>query len=217
MTVSEGSASSMQKEVDKAADFGLFPSIELEFLGDSPVAISVAPTSGELDSNFCNALTFILDKLLGDSANGSKVLFRAVRLANLERTLTTGCDVVPSDSPIFASEFVGKAFEYGGGNKAVLAYDATLLKKTFLRVKKTELRDDLLLQYPHVVELDEEWLHLSRLLGTGRFGESYEEDYAYWIPSDPLEALRVVFLVGTDLNELRSAFAAAIDKRSLLP
>lgn len=96
--------------------------------------------------------------------------------------------------------------EYGD---VVMAFDPHKLDKTFRRVPKSENPDTLLrlkLEYPTMLEVDDD-LWFSRLPpGNGRTGTTYESFYTYFIPGEPREALLLLFLIGDDADALRAEF-----------
>lgn len=125
-------------------------------------------------------------------------VFRAVAIERLPVVLKTGVDVEPPDAVLFA-DFFDKAWEYGGWPKLILAFDPKRILKS-CRVVPNDLPPEemaaLCGQFPTVIRDDEaSTLWLSRLRPDDpRAGSAYEAAYAYWIPGDPMEALRCVLI-----------------------
>jgi hypothetical protein len=196
----------LQAEVDAMAGEGLFTPIEVEVLAAAPITILITPRSGENNNDLSSALNFIANKLFRSSDSARSFLFRGVKLTRLSQIMSTGCDVIPSTAPIYASPYPWKALEYGN---VVMVFDSTKLDKTFRKVSKSEspatlsrLREE----YPYVKE-DGDWLWFSTVPpGDGRMGTIYESYYTFFIPGDPREALLLLFLVGNDRNALRAEF-----------
>ena len=61
------------------------------------------------------------------------VTCRGVVLDRPGAILENGCDVSPTDSPIFA-DFIDKAIEYGGPAQIVQVFDIEKLKRSFAEV-----------------------------------------------------------------------------------
>lgn len=200
---------SLQTEIDSGAEFGLFPAIELELLSDAPVTFLVSSRNRE-NADLSAALEFIVNKIYPEFDHAPTALFRSVELPRLGQIIQSGCDVVPTSAPLFASTFASKAWEYGGPDKVVMAFDPARLQATFKKVRKSEspaLLDQLRIEYPSAKEMDQDWLWFSKLPpGDGRMGTAYETKYSYFIPGNPREALLMVFLVGNDRELLYTEF-----------
>ncbi|MCF7787149.1 MAG: hypothetical protein K9N47_13565 [Prosthecobacter sp.] len=196
----------LQKEVDAAAAFGLFPPIEVEVLADAPSAILVSPKAGEGNSDLSNALDFIAKRLLPRHDDARNFLFRGVELTRLGQVIDFGCDVTPTTAPIYASEYAKKALEYGS---LVMVFDSAKLDKTFRKVPKSESAEKLSrlkAEYPTAIEEAEHWWFSLLPAGNGRTGTFYESYFTFFIPGDPREALLMLFLIGNDRNALRAEF-----------
>ena len=197
----------LQREVDAAAEYGLFPPIELESLADSPITILISPRLNENGQDLSSALEFIASKLIPRCDSTRNLLFRAVELTRLGQVTNFGCDVAPSTAPIYASESAKKALEYGN---VVMVFDPARLDKTFAKVLKSECPATLRRlskEYPSVKVIEEDWLWFSKLPpGDGRIGTGYEMDYSFFIPGNPHEALLMIFLIGNDRDMLRAEF-----------
>jgi hypothetical protein len=141
--------------------------------------------------------------------------YRGVGLDRLATVLTTGIDVEPSDSVIFA-DFIDKAWEYGGFPKVILALDPGRLERTFREIPADTPQDELDAvreRFPNVLtSADGETLWCSRMsIEDPRIASPYEWAYAWWIPGDPFEALRAVLLFASedDTAQILSALSAA--------
>lgn len=201
-------ADNLQKEVNAAADFRIFPSIDVEVLATIPITLLISPRAQDTSRDQLNsALEFIAEKLLQRSLEAEAVLFRGVEQSRMEQVTGSGCDVVPSCAPFFASEDANKALEYG---ELVMVFDPKELDKTFRKVLKSESPETLArlrVEYPSEMEMDEDWLWFSKFpQGDGRIGTLYESDYAFCIPGDPHKALLMFFLIGKDRNALRAEY-----------
>jgi hypothetical protein len=197
----------LQRQVDAAAEYGLFSPIEVEALATAPFTISVSLRAGGNPNHLDPALGFIARKLVPIKAAPQDFLFRGVPLNRLGHVISNGCDVAPSTAPLFASDSAKKALEYGC---VVLVFDPAKLEKTFKKVRKSEsfstlhqLRED----YASEMEFENDWLWFSKLPpGDGRIGSLYEIEYSFFIPGNPHDALQMIFLIGEDPNALRAEF-----------
>lgn len=199
-------AGDLQSKVNSAAEFGLFPPVEVEVLATDPVTIMVSPKAGGNRSYADDALAFIARGFIPQWTGGQPFLFRGVEMSRLSQIISTGCDVVPSTSPIHATPYPSKALEYGN---VVMAFDAARLDKTFRRVPKSvslDMLNRLREEYSTMLEVDGD-LWFSRLPPDDvRIGTIYESYYTFFIPGDPREALLVLFLIGDDRDALRAEF-----------
>ena len=200
----------LQSRVDGAAAYGIGQPAYLEVLADAPYTILVSPHRPANYSDLGATLQFIAGEVLQRSADAPEVLFRSVELSRLHQVIHTGCDVVPSNAPLFASQCASKALEYGGPEKVVMVFDPARLEKTFKKVRKSEppeFLDQLRADYPSAMELNQEWIWLSKLPpGDGRIGTAYETECSFFIPGKPHEALLMLFLTGNDRNMLQTEF-----------
>lgn len=207
----------LQRQLDQAAGYFGFPSVQLEVLAEDPFTILVSTPGQNGVSALDHCLSFLAGKALRRGEDDLHLLFRCVALTRLGRIIRTGCDVVPSNAPIYAA-CSGKALEYGGFNKVLQVFDPTKLEKTFTKVHKSEAPDvlePLYQSHPSVKVMDGDWLWFSKLPpGDFRIGTAYEIEYSFYIPGDPLEALLMIFLVGGDTEELRVEFLKQLLKRN---
>lgn len=131
------------------------------------------------------------------------VKYRGVSLERMWQVLTTGVDVEPTDAPIFCSDDIHKAFEYGGapssGNPrgCVFGLRSTALQRSYTSVRRDRSPDEIDRVreiYPYETESnDDEYIRLSRISGLGR-NLSYEGAYGYWVPGDAMEAIVALFV-----------------------
>lgn len=133
----------------------------------------------------------------------SSCYYRAVSADRLPAVLENGIDVEPTDSVIYADKAFGKAWEYGGFPKMVLALNPDELEPTYREVPTDTPADEIAeirKDYPTVLtSSDGEWLWCSRLdEDDGGTAKSYERLYARWIPGNPFDALRSVFVFGNE-------------------
>ncbi len=124
--------------------------------------------------------------------------FRGVGIDRLPTVLATGIDVTPTDQPIYASS-IDKAWEYGGMPKVLLALDRRGMERTGHRTPVGAPEGDLAApraRYPTVLESENgEFLWFTRLDASDpRAGSQYEAAYSWWIPGDPWETLRAIFV-----------------------
>src|SRR6266540_17607 len=134
--------------------------------------------------------------------------FRGVSIDRLSTVLRTGIDVEPTDSIIFADCFgFGKAWEYGGWPKLILALNPRGLERTYREVAADLPVDqlaELRKRYPSVLKSsDGSRLWLSRFPeNSPRIATGYETEYARWIPGDALKVLKALLGFGPRAPEL---------------
>jgi hypothetical protein len=138
-------------------------------------------------------------------------LARCVDFKRLSTVLQTGTDVEPSDSPMYLST-IEKAMEYGNGfddetYKLMLLYNHLFMKKTYRQIfpdTPSDKIEEYKKTYPTALYDDAGNLcWLSRLKQNApQIGKDYEVEYGFWIPGDPLEALKAIFILGTDMNSI---------------
>jgi hypothetical protein len=125
--------------------------------------------------------------------------FRGVPFERFGRVIATGIDIEPTTAHVYVDGF-DKALEYGDWPKVVLALKNDALRHTGRRVRSdispAEL-SALRQEYQTTRRSDDgQWLWLSRLpKDSTAVGTAYEMDYARWIPGNPKEALRAVFVL----------------------
>ena len=167
----------------------------VDVLGLNLESNSIHTLFGEFDLYQCSPELFPLEKV--------GMLFRAVPFDRLEDIKLNGVDVSPIDAPIFCDD-LEKASEYGGWPKVVMGFDAEMLDRTYRQVDATISEEELAhlrATFPTLEKSrDGSKIWLSRLPAESRARtSSYESSYAYWIPGNPWDALRVIILA--DLNK----------------
>jgi len=128
---------------------------------------------------------------------GHFCFFRGVSIDRLGGVLKTGVDVESTDPVIWVNE-VQKALEYGGWPKVLMAFDSKCLKRSWIEIDVNtpageieKIRRD----YPTVIPSGDK-LYCSRLPSDApQLMTAYEFQHAFWIPGDPREALKAVFIV----------------------
>jgi hypothetical protein len=116
-----------------------------------------------------------------------------------------GIDVEPTDARIYGGA-LDKAFEYGGTPKLVLAMrgwsqpdgDRTLLLDKNSRIHKHAEADvdveSIQNTYPYAYPINGESNLYSRFPSLTGAEIKYDQDYGYWIPGDPFDALVAMFI-----------------------
>jgi hypothetical protein len=142
--------------------------------------------------------------------------FRAVSVDRLTAVVGTGIDVEPTNAVIWVN-FLSKALEYGGWPKVVMALDHRFMKRSYIEIEADIAEEDLALirrEYPTLVRsIDGSKLYCSRLKEDApQLNTAYEWDSAWWIPGDPLRALKAVFVffrpkVSEDIENLHRIVA----------
>jgi hypothetical protein len=136
---------------------------------------------------------------------------RGVEAHRLPVILATGCDVEPSDSPLFASS-LEKALEYGHqGNQVIQVFHHEALEISWRERSAAlpdEERKDIEKDYPTVIpSIDGSSLWFTRLSpDDNRAATSYERAYGRWIPGNPAEALSALILISSDPNHFSEYF-----------
>ena len=121
---------------------------------------------------------------------------RGVRLDCLSCILMNGCDVSPTNSPIFADD-MDKAIEYGGADQVIQIFDPKLLKRSWTEVRSDEdaSRIESLKRYYKSWETSQDGSHIwfSMFAFESRYRTSaYEVDYGWFIPDDAQKALTAI-------------------------
>ena len=193
--------------------------MELTIIQKKPFGISVIPIDGINRSNYLSKIEDIT-KDISDFRNSLQIdtLVRGTSYDNLYTVLATGVDVVPSNAPIFCTQLVEKAMEYGwdGRNnptRIILSfYKRAKTKRTFMEISSDTPKnkiENLKKIYPIVdYSTDGRKIFLSRLKESDtRRNTEYELEYGYWIPENPLNALVCLFLLGSftlqEIDDLR--------------
>jgi hypothetical protein len=167
-------------------------------------------------------LESILDTFALFVAGGAGDTCRGVSLDRLSAILANGCDVEPTDAPIFTG-YLDKAFEYGDWPKVIQVFHATSLERSFIEIR-ADLSDPVASEatkdYPtRIVSEDGEWFWCSRLEASDRrAGSAYEEAHGKWIPGDAWEALAACFIIARGSEEwiaVRNVLAQALPQADL--
>jgi hypothetical protein len=126
-------------------------------------------------------------------------VFRGVSVDRLSIVLRQGIDIHPTDGVIFAA-LPDKAIEYGAWPKILLALDRDSLSPTFKEISTNsseEAIQSVRRDFPNLVRsIDGSKLWCTRFSKDDpRIATDYEIGYAWWIPGDPLAALKAVFVL----------------------
>lgn len=121
--------------------------------------------------------------------------YRGVSLHRLPTILRTARDAEPVDGVFWSADWIEKALEYGGPEKALLVYDPRRLKRAWVKLDadcSPMQRSEINRLYPTVVWENEKSTKLSRLPASEYHNGIGYDDYAYWIDGDPFDALVLV-------------------------
>lgn len=178
--------------------------------------VSVSSITDNYDRR--DAFKVVVSGILNSMAEQTNLLFevRGTSFTNLKNVIQNGIDVVPTDAPFFSVAMdVGKALEYGWDNAEkmiLLAYDESKLDKTFRQIEsdaqEAEISNHQKL-FPSTINSQEgNYLWFSRLsINDIRINTPYEMEYGKWIPDNPFDALKCVFLLGcfeeNEISEIR--------------
>ena len=185
----------------------------MQLITKDPVPVFVLNMEGDIGLVNCSNSFALLDAA-SDMCGTQfcQYLFRGVAGAKLKNILTHGIDVTPTDSVIFCNTFE-KAFEYGDFPKGIIALDPNCLDRTF-RETEFNIPDEevaaLRKTFPTMlISEDGKKRWFSRLPEDDRrIALDYETVYAKWIPGDPKEALKAVFLIETKEKNADSQVSA---------
>lgn len=125
---------------------------------------------------------------------GTLGLNRGVAAQSLELVLKNGVDVQPTDSPIFASDHLSKALEYGcDADQVVMVFDRQKLSRTWVELDAGSSAEDisaLRAKFPTRLDSTDGKIWLSKLNEhDGRLATLYEIQYGFFVPEDPWKAL----------------------------
>ena len=141
---------------------------------------------------------------------------RGVGADRLPVILATGCDVEPTDAPLFVAD-LEKALEYGDeGDQVIQVFHHNCLEPSFREREASlsaEERMEIEKDYPNVIPSnDGSYLFFTRLSpDDNRSATDYERAYGYWIPGNSVEALSALILISAD----SSRFAEYLPDQSL--
>lgn len=125
--------------------------------------------------------------------------------------LSTGCDVEPSNSPLFAGS-LDKALEYGSQeNQIIQVFHYEALEISWRERPATlpaEERAEIEKDYPTVIpSIDGSSLWFTRLSPDDkRAATPYEREYGRWIPGNPAEALSALIMISSTPNHFSEYF-----------
>jgi hypothetical protein len=149
-------------------------------------------------------LIMTLHKHLPDAMGGC---YRCCDISRLRTVAITGIDVVPSDAVIYASHDLGKSLEYGSqgdcGDQLLLLLKPDRVQRSWRKTPSDISAVDLnqiSVNYPtRKLSLDGCSFWHSRLAeGDNHIDTVYEENYGFWVPDNPLEALYGVIILCDD-------------------
>jgi hypothetical protein len=128
----------------------------VSIIARSPVPLVSVGWQGDFtDTKFTSELGFALADLAGEK-HWPPV--RCVTIHQLPNVLRSGCDVEPSDSVFWVTPSPGKALEYGGEFKVMLAFKRAGLTPTFREIPAdtpAEKIAELRLTFPTLVPSDD--------------------------------------------------------------
>jgi hypothetical protein len=130
-------------------------------------------------------------------------LYRSVSYDRWNYIKENGVDVFPIDSVIYC-DCLEKASEYGEWPKIIMGFSREKMNRTFREVNSdidcSELDQLLEVYSTQEKSIDGSKLWLSRLAEDDpRRASSYEIAYAWWIPGNPWDSLKVLILA--DLSD----------------
>jgi hypothetical protein len=174
--------------------------VDFTLLAAEPVPVWTAAVDVEL----CRHRPPVTERELRESFKVLKGCtdFRGVSYDRLSTILGTGIDVEPTNAPIFVSDF-DKAWEYGDWPKVIMVFDGRHLAYTYREITSDTPAEEtarLMLEYPtRIPDHSGERTWLTRLPETDpRAASSYEVEFGRWIPGDPFDALRAIFVFMPD-------------------
>jgi hypothetical protein len=131
------------------------------------------------------------------------VMCRCVSLDRLPFILANGCDVEPTNSPMFCDS-IHKATEYGGSPQVVQVFGHEGLKRTFKRINvdfdpsEIERLKGIYRSWEASVNGNNIWFSMFSFEDRRR-NSAYELAYGWYIPGDPWKALiALAIFVETD-------------------
>ena len=129
---------------------------------------------------------------------GTLGLNRGVSAESLKLVLQNGIDVEPTESPIFAVQYIDKALEYGcNADQIVMVFDPQKVSRTWVELdagSSTEEINKLQAIFPTRLDSRDGKIWLSKFnQDDGRLATSYEINYGFFVPGDPWNSL--IFLM----------------------
>jgi hypothetical protein len=98
---------------------------KITVLADSPIPLLVISWSGSLEGDpFESWLSYVEWHAIGPPRAGIGDCYkRCVSVDRLGDILSNGCDVIPTNAPIWAAQRMYKSLEYGGDSKVMMFFD----------------------------------------------------------------------------------------------
>jgi hypothetical protein len=130
--------------------------------------------------------------------------FRGVSYDRLPAILATGIDVEPATGDRTDIRVrLRQAWDYGDWPKVIMVFDGMHLGYTYRQITSDTPAEEvarLMMEYPtSIQDHSGERIWLTRLPETdSRAASSYEAEFARWIPGNPFDALRAVFVFMPD-------------------
>jgi hypothetical protein len=158
----------------------------------------VEDTGHTLDPAF-NEIMFLCDTGRAISVDLLHCWFRGLSLARLAVVLQAGIDVEPPDSVIYVTQDLGKAWEYGGLPKLIVALDRDHLDRSYRELGTDSTEEEIAAvraRFPAVLRSEDGSKHWCSRLSQNdpRIASPYEVGYARWIPGDARAALRAALI-----------------------
>ena len=171
--------------------------IDLVRTSPRPVLLIKCPKSGRKA-----AANEVFNRLLkmGLLANFS----RGFDIDRLSYILANGCDVSPTNSPMFVADGMDKAVEYGGLNQVIQVFDLHAIKRTWTEISSEEEREKIeaLKKKYTSWEVSADGSHIWYSMfpfDERRRTTPYEAAYGWYIPGNAWEALMALAIfVDTD-------------------
>jgi len=146
--------------------------------------------------------------------------FRGVKLDRLPDILRAGVDVRPTDSTIYCAD-PEKAFGYGNVLMAFRYRDEEgnyVLRSATSQIRPTTSTEEAAERrklYPHVLDRYDDGIEkLCRVAPTSDARLSYLQDYGFFIPGSPWQALVGIFIYG-DADALNAARQMIAESRAV--
>ena len=162
-----------------------------------PIWIVVLPDDIQASDTVDNlrALTRSLFRQAG--LHALRPFFRSVGVDRLPNVLATGIDVEPTSAVFYVDRSPGKAWKYGGFPKVLIALDPEQVMQTWLEVPvdtAPEELERLRSTFPTRIRMPDTYWFSRLAEDDPQLGRSYEIEYAKWIPKNPHDALRGIFI-----------------------
>jgi hypothetical protein len=217
-------ARKMQQVADEWTQFVVtgneHPKVLIEILSHVPCPVVLVSAIGhsktvlQSPAEWAVLLDILAQSYADPLSRRRQLLYRSVEMSRLQQVVRCGCDVTPTDAPMFATDDTSKALEdYGGPNKVVEVFDRAKMERTFRTVSKQETPENLakLRRIYPTMKLGSNCIWCTRLQpGDAAYhNEENEAMYGFFIPGDAKKALIMVFLVGEEPERLRAEALAS--------